>query len=142
MKAYSYNTWKNFDIMPPKLSKNEMEQIAQATVNLLEPKFERLEKLVADCAKTTEINKLKSSVLSNLYKIDNVDQYQRRENLQFGNFSPTGDVTNAVVELVNHMMKLPSSEERDRTTSHRDRHCWRVLLQMYRRRWSTSPGVT
>lgn len=36
--------------------------------------------LTAKCAKTEDLSKAKSNILTNFYKLDNNDQYQRREN--------------------------------------------------------------
>ena len=60
--------------------------------------------MVAECAKTADLNTAKSNFLSYHYKMDSNDQYQRRENVRVGNFSPSGDLTKAVVQLLNHMI--------------------------------------
>jgi hypothetical protein len=93
--------------MPPKSNKQqEIDSIAQATLLLLEPKFDTLETLISDCARSVDLNKAKTNILVNHYKIDGSEQYQKRENVRIGNFSPTGDVTDAVVALLNHMVEL------------------------------------
>ncbi|WAQ95789.1 hypothetical protein MAR_028479, partial [Mya arenaria] len=62
--------------------------------------------MIDECAKSSDLTKAKSNILVNVYKIDNNDQYQKRENIRIGNFMPSGDLVDEVVNLLNHMVGL------------------------------------
>lgn len=87
-------------------SKEDVDGIAQVTVTLLEPKFESLELVLSNCAKVADLNKAKA----NHYRLNNIDQYHKRENIRIVNFSPEGNLTTTVLDLLNHMANLPEVE--------------------------------
>jgi hypothetical protein len=46
---------------------------------------------------------MKTNVLVNHYKLDSVEQYSRRENIRIGNFEPSGDLIDGVIDMLNHI---------------------------------------
>ena len=93
-----------------KLSPEDLELIAETTATKLEEKFDKLEILIRDCTRTVDFNKAKANILENVFKIDSTDQYSKRENIRIGNFLPSGNLTNAVVEMLNHMIAIPEED--------------------------------
>ena len=112
--------------MPTK-TKPEIDQIAQVTANLLEHRFQALESrfdaledrfesvetLISECASTKDLSRAKTNVLLNLYKADSCEQYTRRNNLRIHKFTPSDerDLTDSVVELLNHMVSIKSANQ-------------------------------
>lgn len=63
-------------------SKEELDQIAQATVDLLQPRFDLLESLISERVQTVDLDRAKLNILDEHYRMDNIDQYKRRENIR------------------------------------------------------------
>lgn len=105
--------------MPLILSVADREAIAKTTLELFRPRLDNLDSLISKCAKVEDLNKAKSNILTNFYKLDNNDQYQRRENLRIGNFpliDNERDLTHEVVNMLNVMMSIANPRSNDDST--------------------------
>ena len=94
-------------------TKEEVDQIAQATAALLLPRLDAIEQLVSNCATKADLNAAKS-IAHDRFLLDNIDQYQRRENIRIGGFSPGGDLCTEIIDLLNHMMSVEIPDEPDK----------------------------
>jgi len=89
------------------MPREDIQSIAEAVSELLRPNFDNIEKLIEDtCVKKVDFQKVKSNLLKQHYEMDGLKQYMKRENLRVCNFKPEGDLTDAVVDLFNHMAAL------------------------------------
>ena len=89
------------------MPREDIQSIAEAISELLRPNFDNIEKVIEDtCVKKVDFQKVKSNLLKQHYEIDGLKQYMKREHLRVCNFKPECDLTDAVVDLFNHMAAL------------------------------------
>jgi hypothetical protein len=67
--------------------------------------------MIKDCVSQADFTKMKTKVLVNHYKLDSAEQYSRREKIRIGNFEPSGDLIDGVIDMLNHIVRVMNQQK-------------------------------